>query len=212
MLVLPAAVTGFIETLKGPAKDDKSAREKFLDIMSVEAERMRRLIEDLLSLTRIELNEHVPPQGHVALDSVVRQAAAALAPLAAQDRITVSVAGADLPDIVGDHDELVQLFQNLIANALKFRGEQPPEVHVSAKRQGDEWVFAVRDNGIGIDPKNAHRVFEIFSRLHTQAQYDGSGIGLAICKRIIDRHGGKIWVESQLGSGATFLFTIPDRS
>jgi chemotaxis family two-component system sensor kinase Cph1 len=115
----------------------------------------------------------------------------------------------ELPTVPGDGPQLVQLFQNLIANAVKFRGLQPPRVHVSAGRQEEAWQFSVRDNGIGIDPEQASRLFVLFQRLHTRQEYAGTGIGLAICKKIVERHHGRIWVESQPGEGSVFYFTLP---
>jgi signal transduction histidine kinase len=118
--------------------------------------------------------------------------------------------------VLADEAQLAQVFQNLIANALKFRREGvPPRVHVTARegeRGGEgEWVFSVADNGIGIDLDQADRIFQIFQRLHTEDEYEGLGIGLALCKRIIDRHGGRLWVESEPGQGSTFAFTLPAR-
>jgi chemotaxis family two-component system sensor kinase Cph1 len=115
----------------------------------------------------------------------------------------------DLPTVLGDATQLIQLFQNLIGNAIKFHGNALPHVHISATSRGKEWEFAVRDNGIGLDPQYAQRIFVIFQRLHTKREYAGTGIGLSICKRIVERHGGRIWVESELGQGATFYFTVP---
>lgn len=114
-----------------------------------------------------------------------------------------------LPTVMAGSTQLMQLFQNLIANAIKFRSDQPPQIHVGAERLEDEWLFWVRDNGIGIDPQFSDRIFVIFQRLHTRDEYPGTGMGLAICKKIIECHRGRIWVESQLGEGATFYFTIP---
>ena len=113
---------------------------------------------------------------------------------------------------MGDQTQLVQLFQNLISNAVKFRGEQTPVVQIHAKRQPVDWLIEVRDNGIGIDREHHERIFEIFQRLHTRKKYPGTGIGLAICQRIIQRHGGKIWAESAPGGGTSFFFTIAHRS
>ena len=214
-----AAVTGFIETLKGPAKDDRSAREKFLDIMSVEAERMRRLIEDLLSLTRIELNEHVPPRGEVALESVVRQAAAALGPLAKADSITISVDAAEgLPNVIGERDELVQLFQNLIHNAIKY-GRNNGQVTITLRqtsataRRGQESMVtaSVQDDGEGIPPEAIPRLTERFYRVDVKRSRErgGTGLGLAIVKHIVNRHGGRLQIESRVGEGSTFTIYLP---
>jgi signal transduction histidine kinase len=111
--------------------------------------------------------------------------------------------------VYGDATRLGQVWQNLIGNALKFCGEQPPRIQVAAVQEGGHWQFAVRDQGIGLEPKHAARIFQVFQRLHTRSTYPGTGIGLAICKRIIEQHGGRIWVESELGQGATFFFTLP---
>jgi signal transduction histidine kinase len=133
-----------------------------------------------------------------------------------------------LPEVLGDETQLVQLFQNLIANAIKFHGKKKPKVHISASLtnrsslpineaggswglRGDVWLFSVRDNGIGIDPRYADRIFIIFQRLNDRTKYPGTGIGLALCRKIVQRHGGQIWVESSPGAGATFFFTLPPK-
>jgi len=114
-----------------------------------------------------------------------------------------------LPVVRGDDSQLAQLFQNLIGNALKFRSASVPRIHVSAREDKDHWEFAVRDNGIGIDPQYFERIFMVFQRLHNKDEYPGTGIGLAICKKVVDRHGGRIWVESEPGKGTAFRFTLP---
>ena len=114
-----------------------------------------------------------------------------------------------LPTIAGDATQFTQLWQNLVGNALKFRGEEAPQVWIEAQRDGAMWRFIVRDNGIGIDPKYAARIFVIFQRLHTRSKYAGTGIGLAICKKIVERHGGQIWMDTPPQSGTSFVFTIP---
>ncbi len=111
-----------------------------------------------------------------------------------------------------DSTQLVQVFQNLIFNGIKFHNEEAPKIHIAAKKKASEWVFSVQDNGIGIDPQYSEKIFEIFKRLHTKEKYPGTGIGLSICKRIIERHGGRIWLESELGKGSTFYFTLPVES
>lgn len=213
-----AAVTGFIETLKGPARDDPEARDNFLDIMLVEAERMRRLIDDLLSLSRIEMNEHVVPQGAVSPEKLVRNAAGALEPLARAEGTTVTVdAEAGLPDVAGDGDELTQLLQNLIHNAIKY-GRENGEVVVSLRRApgtgrgaGARVAIAVRDNGEGIPPEAIPRLTERFYRVDVKRSREkgGTGLGLAIVKHIVNRHGGRLQVESIPGEGSTFTVYLP---
>jgi light-regulated signal transduction histidine kinase (bacteriophytochrome) len=114
-----------------------------------------------------------------------------------------------LPAVQGDASQLARLLQNLIGNALKFRGEQPPVIHIGAAQNEHGWQISVRDNGIGIDMQSAERVFQVFQRLHTREKYEGTGIGLAICKRIVEQHGGRIWLESAVGQGSIFYFTLP---
>jgi two-component system phosphate regulon sensor histidine kinase PhoR len=214
-----AAVTGFIETLRGHAKDDAVAREQFLEIMATETARMRRLINDLLSLTRIEMNEHVKPEGRIELESVVRQAAAALKPLAAQDGITVTVqADPGMPPVMGDQDELVQLFQNLIHNAIKY-GRENGVVEVtlghsggqSGSLPGDQLFASIRDDGEGIAPGAIPRLTERFYRVDVKRSRErgGTGLGLAIVKHIISRHQGRLGIESKLGEGSIFTVYLP---
>ena len=206
-----AAVTGFIDTLRGHAKDDEVAREKFLEIMATETARMRRLIHDLMSLTRIEMNEHVPPQGRIDLEGVVRQAVAALIPLAAQDDITVTVdAPSGLPPVLGEHDELMQLFQNLIHNAIKY-GREGGQVRVTLGVVDGQAFGAVRDEGEGIAPNAIPRLTERFYRVDVKRSRErgGTGLGLAIVKHIVNRHQGRLSIESKLGEGSVFTVFLP---
>lgn len=169
------------------------------------ATRMQRLIQDLLTYSRVGTRgkSFEPTDCNEVLGAAVVNLQ-----LAIQEAHAV-VTHEELPTVMADASQLVQLFQNLVGNAIKFRGAEPPRVHVSAARQGTRWIFSMQDNGIGIDPSFAERIFVIFQRLHSRGEYPGTGIGLALCKKIVERHGGKIRVESELGKGANFLFTIP---
>ena len=119
------------------------------------------------------------------------------------------ISSTSLPKIFGDYSQMTQLFQNLIGNAIKYRSEEPPKINISTKNEDKNWLFSIKDNGLGIDPKEADDIFKIFRRLHANNEYEGTGIGLAITKRIIERHDGQIWVDSQPGNGSTFYFTLP---
>jgi len=183
--------------------DEKA--KKYIAYVVEGAVRMQRLVNDLLAYSRVGTRGN--PIEPTDAGRVLGQAIGDLATAIEESRAIVT--NEDLPMVRADASQLVQVFQNLLANAIKFRGEDFPRVHVSARDEGCEWVFSVRDNGIGIDRQYAERIFVIFQRLHTRQEYPGTGIGLAVCKRIVERHGGKIWVESEPGKGSTFSFTVP---
>ena len=169
------------------------------------AQRMHKLINGLLEYSRVMRRTAVFKT--VDMNTVFSNAVANLAVLIAE--AGAAVTKDDLPSVSGDETQLVQLLQNLISNGIKFRKENlPPSVHISARRDGPDWVFSIRDNGIGIERQHFDRVFQIFQRLHSRSEYPGTGIGLSICKRIIDHHRGRIWIESVPGEGTTFFFTI----
>ena len=166
---------------------------------------MQALINDLLTYSRV--GTRGKPFEPTNMETVLDQVAASLRP--AIDASGAALTHDPLPTLLADASQMVQLLQNLINNAIKFHGHEPPHVHVSSEKNNGEWVFSVSDNGIGIDPKDAQRIFVIFQRLHTDREYHGTGIGLAVCKKIVERHGGRIWVKSQPGNGSMFQFTIP---
>jgi light-regulated signal transduction histidine kinase (bacteriophytochrome) len=169
------------------------------------ANRMQWLINDLLAYSRVTVQDKVSEE--VDCNSVLEEVLSDLRVAVEESRAVVT--RAPLPTVMADRIQLGQLFQNLIGNAIKFHGKEPPQVHVSAERRPTEWLFSVRDNGVGLDPEYAERIFVIFQRLHNREEYPGTGIGLAICKKIVERHGGRIWVVSQTDQGATFHFTLP---
>jgi two-component system, OmpR family, phosphate regulon sensor histidine kinase PhoR len=208
-----AALSGFIETLQGPARDDAAAREKFLAIMQAQATRMARLIDDLLSLSRIELNAHLRPNTPVDLRNIVRQVVDGLQTLARDREVEVCVAAvADPVEVLGDRDELLRVFENLIENAIKYAASgKRVDVTLSADSARGEARVAVRDHGPGIAPEHLPRLTERFYRVDvvdSRAQ-GGTGLGLALVKHILNRHGGRLTIESVLGKGATFTAVLP---
>jgi len=169
------------------------------------ANRMHKLINALLEYSRVGTKgkDFSPVKSEEVLDIALKNLEIALKESGAE------VTRDSLPQVTADETQIVQLFQNLIGNAVKFRNEKKPRIHVSAEQKGSEWVFSVRDNGIGIDKEFFDRIFVIFQRLHKRTDYEGTGIGLSVCKRIVERHGGRIWVESVSKKGTTFYFTLP---
>jgi PAS domain S-box-containing protein len=199
-------VSSYTQLLEKRYKDklDQDAKD-FIDYAVDGANRMQRLIGDLLSYSRLSTRGQTP----VPTDSCTALGQALVNLGSRIEESQAMVTNDELPTVVVDQTQLVQLFQNLIQNAIKFHGTEPPRVHVSARRSGKDWEFSVRDNGIGIAAEYLPRLFVVFQRLHTRKEYPGTGIGLALCKRIVERHGGKIWVESDVGKGSTFFFTLP---
>ncbi len=201
-LRMVSSYTQLLEQRYDGQLDEKA--KKYINYAVDGSKRMQRLINDLLAFSRVRTRgaafEPVDSGSAlgaaiVNLEAVIRESGAI-------------VTNDNLPEVRADSVQLAQVFQNLIGNAIKFRGESPPLIHVSAKAEDPNLIFSVRDNGIGIDAKYGDKIFVIFQRLHTQREYPGTGIGLALCKRIIERHGGRIWFESEPGKGATFHFTL----
>jgi signal transduction histidine kinase len=199
-------ITSYLQLLsqRCQSKLDPQGQE-FIRFAVEGARRMNALIHDLLAYSRVDIRGRAfePVECQQAFDAAIANLKVAI------EESGAVIAHGPLPRVLGDAVQLTQVFQNLLGNAIKFRGPRPPQIEVNAHPHNGEWLFLVRDNGIGIDPKFFDRIFIIFQRLHTREQYAGTGLGLAICKKIIERHGGRIWVESTPGSGSTFLFTLP---
>lgn len=198
-------VASYVQLLERRYSDalDKDAKE-FIGFAVEGAKRMQRLIDDLLAFSRVGTRggEAVPIPADSAVDISIENLGAAIA------ESNAIIERGPLPIVLADATQLRLLFTNLIGNALKFHGPARPHVRISAVRDGAFWQFSVADNGIGIDPEYFERIFVIFQRLHLREEFAGTGIGLAICKKIVERHGGRIWVESRPGEGSTFLFTL----
>ena len=202
-------VTNYTQLFAKRYADHLDARaEKYIGYIVDGTSRMQGLIQALLAYARVSRGETV--LGAVDMEDILHKTLATL-----HVRITdtqAEITSEALPTIQANPTQMEQLLQNLLGNALKFHGDAPPRIHVTAEPRPGEWLFAVRDNGIGLEPQYTERIFTILQRLHTHEAYPGMGIGLAICKKVVTRHGGRIWVESQLGQGATFYFTIPRAS
>jgi PAS domain S-box-containing protein len=201
------SISGFVQLLKLEYENtlDEQAHDWIRRTVQSIAQ-MQTLIRDLLSYSRVDARSR--PFAQIQFVDIVNDSMALLDSSIHDSGGEVTFGR--LPAIMGDRSQLVQLIQNLISNGLTYRGDHPPHIHVAAERDGKEWIFSVRDNGIGIDTKHHEQIFEIFKRLHDQTDYPGTGIGLAVCRRVVDRHGGRIWVKSEPGHGSTFYFTIPE--
>ena len=199
------AIVSFSQLLEEKYKEkiDKDGKE-FIDFITDGAKKMNTLIKDLLSYSRI--TTHAKPSKLSNLEDILKDALFNL-----QESIKESgavIIHDKLPILKVDKTQFTQLFQNLLSNAIKFHRQETPKIHIGVKKINDEWLFSVKDNGIGIESKFFDKLFNIFYRLHTKEEYPGTGIGLPICKKIVQRYGGKIWVESEIGKGSTFSFTI----
>ena len=199
-------ITNFTQLLakRYEGKLDSDADE-FIAFIVDGTTRMHRLINDLLGYAR--LGSRGAEFAAVDCEEILADAVSNLG--SAIEESGAKLTHDPLPTVMADKDQLSRLFQNLLGNAIKFHAVDPPVVHVSARRNENEWLFSVQDNGIGIDPEFFERIFLIFQRLHGRNEYSGTGVGLAICRKIVERHGGKIWIKSQAGKGSTFYFTMP---
>lgn len=199
-------ITSFCDLLHqryGGSLDDQA--DKWIGFITDGCRQMQQLIDDLTAYSRVE--SRAKPPEDVEADRVVDDVVAALsAPI---NETGAVITHDELPMLVFEPTHLKQLLHRLISNAIKYRGDRTPQIHVSARCQGDNWVFSIRDNGIGIKSQFHERVFDISKRLHSRTDYPGTGMGLAICRKIVERAGGRIWVESESGRGSTFFFTVP---
>ncbi len=202
-------ITSFCQLLSESDNSSFSDEEtEFLGFVVDGGQRMKAIIDDLLKYSRVNA-DNKPPQP-ADLSALLDRTLANLQSNIEQSGATIT--HDPLPTIPGNATQISQVFQNLIGNAIKFRGEVAPTVHISADERAVDWEFSVRDNGIGIAPKQRERVFQVFQRLHPEGEYEGTGIGLAICKKVVEVHGGQIWIESEPGTGTDFRFTLPKQS
>ncbi|RKD89090.1 PAS domain-containing sensor histidine kinase [Halopiger aswanensis] len=199
-------VSSYLQLLDNRYGDDLDTEaQEFIEYAVDGADRMRKMVDALLEYSQVNTydEDFEPVDCETVLEEVRENLQVAI------DDHEATITSDDLPTVSGDERQLVLLFQNLIDNAITYAGDDPPDIHVSADRRDDEWKFSIRDNGIGIDPELTDDIFEVFNRLHARDEYPGTGIGLAICKRIVTAHNGRIWAESESEEGTTFFFTVP---
>ena len=198
-------MNGYLDLLRDSVDGSNNEAQSMISRIKRATERMDALIEDLLEYARVDAQPD--PFRETDLNEILEYALGNLEVIIKENDVTVEQT--NLPKVKGDQSQLLQLFQNLIANAIKFRSDRPCVVTIRADRDGDVWQMSVEDNGIGIDGAQVDRIFTIFERLNPLERYPGSGIGLSVCKKIVERHGGKIWAESAVGKGTTMHFTLP---
>ncbi len=204
-LRMVTAYLGLLETKYGDQLDGDA--KKYIDFAIEGGTRARDLIHDLLEFSRID--SQAQPFGPTDMEKVLEQVVTNLKIQIQDEHATIT--HDKLPTIFADDTQIASVLQNLISNAIKFHGDEEPKVHISCMDRGDRYLFSVKDNGIGIDTEYKDKVFVLFQRLHSRDSYEGTGIGLAIAKKVVERHGGRIWFESEVGKGTTFYFTIPKR-
>jgi signal transduction histidine kinase len=202
------SVAGFVQLLQERYKGKLDAdADRYVDFAVGGTVRMHQLIKDLLTYSRVGMDDQSRASSNT--QALVERAISSLKSACDENNAVITVG--ELPAVTANAAQLGQVFQNLISNAIKYRSEARPEIQISAEKKDGFWVFCVHDNGIGIDPKYHEKIFVIFQRLHGRDERPGAGLGLAICKKVVERHGGSIWVESAPGKGAAFYFTIPDK-
>jgi light-regulated signal transduction histidine kinase (bacteriophytochrome) len=202
-------VSSYLQLLENKYKDELDEEaQKYIDFAVDGADRMRAMVNDLLSFSRVEQANSEFEQ--VDCNRVLDQVTDDLRVQIEENDAEVTVDS--LPTVVGDGEQLEQVFCNLVSNAIRYSGDEPPQVEIAVEERTSHWEFSVADNGIGIDPDKTNRIFEVFKRLHHDDEYSGTGIGLSLCQEIVEDHGGYIWVESEPGKGSTFFFTVPKQT
>ncbi len=202
-------VSSYLQLLEDRYETDLDEQaQEYIDFAADGAARMRAMVDDLLSFSRVEQTEGEfdPVDCETVLERVTNDLRIKI------EENDAKIVVESLPTVMADSEQLEQLFNNLVSNAIKYSGEEPPRIEITAERRGDHWEFSVADDGIGIDPDKRDRIFVVFKRLHHDDEYPGTRIGLSLCQEIVENHGGEIWVESEPGEGSTFSFTLPQRA